>query len=78
MEADISIWRKTGHFYFALTREYPRVREYRESASVRARVCQSSLENVPILTSLEMPPFRVMSYGRVAKRLLFLSHATQF
>jgi hypothetical protein len=20
MEADISIWRKTGHFYFALTR----------------------------------------------------------
>jgi len=22
MEADISIWRKTGHFYFALTRTY--------------------------------------------------------
>jgi hypothetical protein len=22
MEADISIWRKTGHFYFALTRIY--------------------------------------------------------
>jgi hypothetical protein len=21
MEADISIWRKTGHFYFALTRK---------------------------------------------------------
>ena len=21
MEADISIWRKTGHFYFALTRD---------------------------------------------------------
>jgi hypothetical protein len=72
MEADISIWRKTGHFYFALTREYPRVRECtRESLSKLFR-------NVPILTSLEMPPFRVMSYGRVAKRLLFLSHATQF
>jgi hypothetical protein len=24
MEADISIWRKTGHFYFALTREWPK------------------------------------------------------
>jgi hypothetical protein len=22
MEADISIWRKTGHFYFALTRNW--------------------------------------------------------
>jgi hypothetical protein len=81
MEADISIWRKTGHFYFALTREYPRVPASTRVPRVRecTRESLSKLfRNVPILTSLEMPPFRVMSYGRVAKRLLFLSHATQF
>ena len=26
MEADISIWRKSGHFYFALTRDQPDTR----------------------------------------------------
>ena len=26
MEADISIWRKTGHFYFALTRRHESAR----------------------------------------------------
>ena len=26
MEADISIWRKPGHFYFALTRRWPKCR----------------------------------------------------
>jgi hypothetical protein len=43
MEADISIWRKTGHFYFALTRICQQM--------------SSLFRNVPILTSLELSPF---------------------
>ena len=40
MEADISIWRKTGHFYFALTCNVNMQREH---------VCQASLEMSPSL-----------------------------
>jgi hypothetical protein len=43
MEADISIWRKPGHFYFALTRVDTHLSKL--------------VKNVPFLTSLEMPPF---------------------
>lgn len=35
MEADISIWHKTGHFYFALTRT--RLRRPSAASSARAR-----------------------------------------
>ena len=43
MEPDISIWRKTGHFYFALT---------------DSDIWLSSVfRNVPLFTSLEVSPF---------------------
>ncbi len=41
MEPDISILRKTGHFYFALTRRH-------EDAKTEA-MCQASLEMSPSL-----------------------------
>jgi hypothetical protein len=46
MEADIFIWQKPGHSYFALTRTGPNM--------------SNQNRNVPFLTKLEMAPFCVL------------------
>ena len=61
MEPDISILRKTGHFYFALTRRHAR----HEDVS-------SLVRNVPLFTSLEVSPFfaLLLSLGPPSERSL--------
>jgi hypothetical protein len=47
MEADISIWRKTGHFYFALTRIRTNPRNAMVQHCVLDRTAQGFLFGFP-------------------------------
>jgi hypothetical protein len=46
MEADISIWRKTGHFYFALTAGGRQPAGDTESAATQKQITTGDQQNV--------------------------------
>ena len=70
MEADISIWRKTGHFYFALTDALaPFVRQGKQGKTRCSRLGEPLVLDVDAGEIVEIDPFGPPAAAVLAFRL---------
>src|ERR1017187_1490794 len=70
MEADISIWRKPGHFYFALTRAHSRPLFYCSSARGCSSACLFGNATSPQTESRSNDSLAPLIHARVGLRLI--------